>query len=94
MSLVVDTSTWLHVVQCIPTYCALNPARHAGRLLIGYGLAKDLSALQLNHPKAVQRDLMAVCKFQSGRAGQAQKLQRLAQQFLGVDIQAAKHCAR
>lgn len=80
--------------MALPSSLFYQHARYAGCLLLGYGLAKDLRALQLHHPKAKQRDLMAVRKFQSGRAGQAQKLQQLALQFLGANIQSAKHFAR
>ena len=64
-----------------------------GRLLIGYGLSKDLTALGVTHPSALQKDLMRCSKFQN-RNGQARRLQDVAKQYLGQAIQAGKHSAR
>lgn len=66
----------------------------AGCLLLGYGLSKDLHALQMHHPENMQKDLMHSPKFQSGRAAQARKLQDIALEFLGSNIQSSKHSAR
>ncbi|KAL3137266.1 hypothetical protein ABBQ32_006812 [Trebouxia sp. C0010 RCD-2024] len=63
------------------------------RLLIGYGLSKDLTALDVTHPSALQKDLMKCSKFQN-RNGQARKLQDMVNQYLGQAIQAGNHSAR
>lgn len=64
-----------------------------GWLLVGYGLSKDLAALDVQHPTALQKDLIRCSKFQN-RSGQAHRLQDVANQFLGHAIQQGKHSAR
>ncbi len=61
--------------------------------MTGYGLSKDLAALNLSHPEALQRDLIKYKKFHSS-SGQARKLQDVSRQYLGHAIQTGKHSAR
>ena len=87
---------------CLGSWCSVSSLSslfqvsilmRTGCLLIGYGLSKDLAALHVHHPAALQKDLMKCSKFQNGK-GQARKLQDISQQFLGHTIQAGKHSAR
>ena len=62
--------------------------------MIGYGLSKDLMALGLYHPEAMQKDLIKCRKFHTSSSGQARKLQDVSRRFLGREIQGGKHSAR
>eukprot|EP00775_Hariotina_reticulata_P011421 gene11421-11567_t len=57
------------------------------QLLVGHGLAKDLSALGLAHPKELQFDTMTHNAF-CNKAGNAKSLKQLAQQYLNRQVQA------
>lgn len=85
---------WLGGVS--PTHCNAAPdidvvLQHlqvvtAGRLLLGHGISKDLTALGLEHPKQLLFDTMAYPGF-CNQAGNALNLKQLAKQFLKLDIQ-------
>jgi RNA exonuclease 4 len=62
-----------------------------GRILIGHALKNDLSALILAHPKRDIRDTSRHPKYRELAAGKTPALRKLADQLLGVKIQAGEH---
>ncbi|XP_046650930.1 RNA exonuclease 4-like [Daphnia pulicaria] len=62
-----------------------------GRLLIGHGLSHDLEVLMIKHPKSNIRDTSRFKVFRSVVNGATPSLKRLAQQFLGIEIQTGEH---
>lgn len=59
-----------------------------GRVLVGHGLMKDLTALGITHPTQLQVDTALLPPFLS-RGGQARRLQALSSELLGSTIQSA-----
>ncbi|KZS03954.1 putative RNA exonuclease 4 [Daphnia magna] len=62
-----------------------------GRILIGHGLNHDLEVLMIKHPKSNIRDTSRFKVFRSVVNGATPSLKRLAQQFLGIEIQTGEH---
>ncbi|KAF2459178.1 ribonuclease H-like domain-containing protein, partial [Lineolata rhizophorae] len=62
-----------------------------GRVLVGHALRNDLAALMLGHPKRDLRDTARLPKFRERAGGRTPKLQKLAWEVLGVEIQGGEH---
>jgi hypothetical protein len=58
----------------------------AGQLLLGHGLAKDLSALGFDHPHDLRFDTVTHPSF-CNQSGNSRNLKQLAKEFLDQDIQ-------
>lgn len=62
-----------------------------GRILVGHYLKSDLTCLQLKHPRSDIRDSSRIQKFRDMNGGRAPKLQFLAKEILGLEIQSGEH---
>ncbi|KAF4125374.1 RNA exonuclease 4 [Geosmithia morbida] len=62
-----------------------------GRILVGHDLKHDLDVLMLSHPSASIRDTARFVDFKRYGHGRKPALRTLAQEILGVEIQAGAH---
>ena len=62
-----------------------------GRILVGHDVKHDLNALELDHPRKMIRDTSKFSGFKKYAHGWKPALRVLAQEILGVDIQAGQH---
>lgn len=65
----------------------------AGQLLLGHGIAKDLTALGWDHPEGHRFDTMTHAAF-CNKAGISKNLKQLAKEFLSADIQQGPQAAQ
>lgn len=62
-----------------------------GKILVGHGLLNDFRVLFLEHPRKLTRDTSRYHHFKRLAKGRTPGLKRLAQQLLGLEIQAEAH---
>ncbi|KAH6855640.1 hypothetical protein B0I37DRAFT_411617 [Chaetomium sp. MPI-CAGE-AT-0009] len=62
-----------------------------GRVLVGHDVQHDLRVLELDHPRKMIRDTAKFSGFKKYAYGRRPALRVLAQELLGVEIQAGQH---